>query len=167
MCLCCLWAHLGPPKPTHVCNVLAIWGLRDDFFNYFTIFSQDFVNMCFPLLWEAHFWKAAQSILHHFTPKNSCFGPLSDTKMRHFGHFRPPWNLKKRRKNVYYLFMSPLGPPKAHTCMHHTCDFRLARPFLMIFIDLWWFFDDLFTICFMIVWWFFIDVFNDFRWVLI
>ena len=91
--------------------------------------------MCFSLLWEAHFWKAAQSILHHFTSKNSCFGPLSDTKMRHFGHFRPPWNLKKRRKNVYYLFMRPLGPPKAHTCMHHTCHLKLAKPFLMIFND--------------------------------
>ena len=57
-----------------------------------------------------------------------------------------PWNLKKRRKNVFKLFMSPLGPPKAHTCMHPTCDFRLAKPFLMIFIDFWWFVDDCFTI---------------------
>ena len=150
MCIICLWAHLGPPKPTHVCNILAIWGLRGDFFNYFTIFSQDFVKMCFPLQWEAHFWKAAQSILHHFTSKNSCFGPLSDTKMRHFGHFRPPWNLKTRCKNGYYLFMSPLGPPKAHTCMHHTCHLKLAKPFLMIFTDFayifWRFFVEFLTV---------------------
>ena len=43
------------------------------------------------------------------------------------------WNLKKRRKSVYFLFMSPLEPHKAHTCMHHTCHLRLARVHFSIF----------------------------------
>ena len=47
--------------------------------------------------------------------------------MRHFGHFRPPCNVNKSRKNAYLLFMLPLEPHKAHTCMHHTCHLRLAR----------------------------------------
>ena len=63
MSIICLWAHLGPPKPTHVCNILAIWGLRGDFFNFFTIFSHDFVKMCFSLQWEAQFCPAGHSIL--------------------------------------------------------------------------------------------------------
>ena len=155
MCVCCLCAHMSPTKPTHVCIILAIWSLRGDFFNFLIGFLFYFVRMCFPLQWEAHFWKAAQSILHHFTSKNSCFGPLSDTKIRHFGHFRPPWNFEKRRKNVYKLFMSPLGPPKAHTCMHHTCHLKLAKPFLLIFIDFCkdfssiflWFFKEFSMIC--------------------
>ena len=150
MCIICLWAHLGPPKPTHVCNILAIWGLRGDFFNFFTIFSQDFVKMCFPQPWEAHFWKAAQSISHHFTSKNSCFGPLSDTKMRHFGHFRPPWNLKIRRKNEAHLFMSPLGPPPSPHMYATYLPFEACEAI----------FDDFYRF-FKICWWFVIDFCKD------
>ena len=71
----------------------------------------------------------------HFTSKKPIFGPPSGKKMRHFGHFRPSWNLKKRRKSVYLLFMNPLQPHNAHTCMRHTCHLRLARWLFQLFYD--------------------------------
>ena len=58
--------------------------------------------------------------------------------------------------------MSPLGPPKAHTCMQHTCHLKLARPFLMIFSDFAYIFWRFFVEFLMIFWRFFHRFLNDF-----
>ena len=131
----------------------------------------------------------------HFTSKNSFFGPPSGKKMRHFGHFRPPWNLKNRRKNEYNLFMSPNkpeGPPTkpTHVCiipaiwsLRSNCLTILAYDFYWLFAEFSWIFLWSFMICnrfvhdcltifhrfvfsFMICLWFLLWFVHDFLWLI-
>ena len=73
----------------------------------------------------------------HFTSKKPFFGPPSGKTMRHFGHFRPAWILKIRRKNEYNLILGPIKPEGPPTKCIIPAIGSLRSRFLWFFMICW------------------------------
>ena len=82
----------GPPTPAHFLVLPACLGW------FFIKKYKKIAIICKNVLLAVAGSTFLKSGPQHFTSKTSFFGPPSGKKMGHFGHFRPPWNLKIRRQ---------------------------------------------------------------------
>ena len=147
MNIICLWAHPNP-KTRLSWSFGFGWAVLPVCFGL--IFYRFFTRICKHVLLARMGSTFLKSGPQHFTSKQPFFGPPSGKKMRRFGHFRPPWILKFRRKNDYYLFMEPPKPEGPPTKPTHVCIilaiWSLRKHFWWFLMNVWRFFIDVSTI---------------------
>ena len=118
MSIICLWAQSNP-KTSLSWSFGFDWAVLPVCFGL--IFYRCFTRICKNVLLAQMGSTFLKSGPQHFTSKKPFFGPPRGKKMRQFGHFRPPWILKIRRKYEYNLLMSPNKPEGPPTKPTHVC----------------------------------------------
>ena len=109
MCIFCLWAHLSPTKPTHVCIILASWSLRirfQDFNDFLKMFPSCCLSVFYGFSWFVHDFSLFFNIVSFFHYVFIGFFMVFHTRQR----FQCRASQKVKLFTFWYTLYSNRGP---------------------------------------------------------